>query len=145
MIKIFRDLTYIIRECKSFSLHVLAAVKFLTCQQLGFAEAGMWYHLGWSFFPSWPLPCSCCCCRELRCIRCSCGEWRPLTAVHFWGLRLQSVNTILYFIAIPGLWAWSLPESGILITHSWCCQAFIINNKLPPQSWPSVLSFGLVS
>ena len=53
MIKIFRDLTYIIRECKLFLLHVLYAIKFIKRQQSGFTKARLavsW--LLWSLFPS---------------------------------------------------------------------------------------------
>ena len=53
MIKIFRDLTYIIRECKLFLLHVLYAIKFIKRQQAGFTKARLaasW--LLWSLFPS---------------------------------------------------------------------------------------------
>lgn len=66
---------------------------------------------------------------------------QPCCFVLFWGKRLRCVNTILYFIAISGLWAWSLRHGGVLITDSWCCQAVVMNNKLPPESGPSVLSF----
>ena len=61
----------------------------------------------------------------------SCGTQKHGFAVRVCGMRLQCVNTILYFIAIPGLWAWSLGDSGILITHSWCGQTVLMNNKHP--------------
>lgn len=147
MIKIFRDLTYIIRECKLFLVHVLFAIKFIKCQQSGFTKACFqvfWLHQAFlrscptSLLRGWPAQA-----------RVPPGGTKSQQQAHlrlcffvaFWGMRLQCVNTILYFIAIPGLWAWSHHDSGVLITDSWCCQAVAVNNKLLPKSGPSVWSF----
>ena len=52
MIKIFRDLTYIIRECKLFLLHVLYAIKFIKRQQSGFTKACL--AVSWMLWPLFP-------------------------------------------------------------------------------------------
>lgn len=146
MIKIFRDLAYIVRGCKFFLLPVLYAIKFIKCQQSGFTEARFaLFWLLWPFFPSCPVSLLLGGTAQSRVLL---GErkaqlkqhWKPRFFVLFWRMRLQCVNTILYFVAIPGLWAWSLLDSGALITHSWHCQAIVVNNKLPLKSGPSVLT-----
>lgn len=136
MIEIVRDLTHIIKECKLFLLHVLSAIKFINIHSLiWLTPAAQCFSCTSLSVPPARFPCFWGgqprpgCCLERGNLSCS-DIWSPAFSFPF-EMRLQCVNTILCFVAIPGLWDWSLHDSGVLITDSWRCQADVMNNKLP--------------